>query len=106
MPDSYPALIELISRLEGTDKKTCETALYCLNAADRRDSRLRSKTEAVVADNETLRSALKLILSCPAKSEDVPSNKLKIIVPEYVYFEVVSMLEASCKAAALKETEK
>lgn len=48
---SYPALIELISRLEGKDQKTCELALYCLKKADERDKRLR-------AENEKLRAAL------------------------------------------------
>lgn len=51
MTDSYPALIELISRLEGKDRKTCELALYCLNKADKRDTKLR-------AQNEQLRAAL------------------------------------------------
>lgn len=45
MTDSYPALIELIGRLEGKDRKTCELALYCLLAADRRDARLRRAHE-------------------------------------------------------------
>ena len=32
---AYPALVELASRLEGKDKKTCELALYCLNRQDK-----------------------------------------------------------------------
>lgn len=47
MTDSYPALIELISRLEGKDKKTCELALYCLNKADKRDAKLRAQNENI-----------------------------------------------------------
>ena len=34
-PD-FPALVELASRLEGKDKKTCELALYTLKKQDRR----------------------------------------------------------------------
>lgn len=43
MTDSYPALIELIGRLEGKDRKTCELALYCLNKADKREAKLRDE---------------------------------------------------------------
>lgn len=45
MTGSYPALRELISRLEGKDKKTCELALYCLNRADDRDAKLRAEIQ-------------------------------------------------------------
>ena len=65
MSDSYPALIELISRLEGKDKKTCELALYCLNKADKREAKLREERDAarmevidVVRENEKLRAAV------------------------------------------------
>ena len=43
-PD-YPALVELASRLEGKDKKTCELALYCLNKQDKRISKLNAKVD-------------------------------------------------------------
>ena len=59
MTGSYPALRELISRLEGKDRNVCETALYCLNAADRRDNRLRTKIETQSAEIRMLREALK-----------------------------------------------
>lgn len=32
---AYPALVELITRLEGKDKKTCELALYVLKRLDK-----------------------------------------------------------------------
>ena len=37
---SYGALIELISRLEGQDKKIAETALYCLNRLEKKEAKL------------------------------------------------------------------
>ena len=42
---AYPALVELASRLEGKDKKTCELALYCLNKQDKRINRLNKKID-------------------------------------------------------------
>ena len=45
MTGAYPDLRELISRLEGKDRKTCELALYCLNRADDRDAKLRAEIE-------------------------------------------------------------
>ena len=43
IPD-FPALVELASRLEGKDRKTCELALYTLKKQDerikRRDNRI------------------------------------------------------------------
>jgi len=36
MSESYPDLVELINRLKGKDRKTCELALYCLNKSDER----------------------------------------------------------------------
>ena len=51
MSKSYPALIELIARLEGKDKRTCELALYCLNRADKRDAKLRAHKEKLEEDN-------------------------------------------------------
>ena len=50
-PD-FPALVELASRLEGKDKKTCELALYTLK---KQDERL-AKKDALIAKME---SALK-----------------------------------------------
>lgn len=45
MTGSYPALRELITRLEGKDKKTCELALSCLKKANDRDAKLRAEIE-------------------------------------------------------------
>lgn len=47
---SYPALIELITRLDGKDKKTCELALYCLNKQDKRDIKLQARISELEAD--------------------------------------------------------
>lgn len=56
---SYPALIELINRLEGKDKKTCELALSCLNRSDKRDKKLREELQQchqmLVAQARTIR---------------------------------------------------
>ena len=46
-PD-FPALVELASRLEGKDRKTCELALYTLK---KQDERL-AKKDAMIADWE------------------------------------------------------
>lgn len=59
MAESYPDLVELITRLDGKDKKTVELALYCLNKTDAQNAKLRSKVQAVVAENLRLREALK-----------------------------------------------
>ena len=40
MSESYPDLVELISRLKGKDRKTCELALYCLNEMDEKNKLL------------------------------------------------------------------
>ena len=47
-PD-FPALVELASRLEGKDKKTCELALYTLKQQDERIKRRDNR----IADLET-----------------------------------------------------
>lgn len=39
----YPMLVELASRLEGKDKKTCDLALYCLKKQDKRISKLHAQ---------------------------------------------------------------
>jgi len=44
------------------------------------------------ADREKLRSALRLIFSCGVQQEDVLSNKYKIVIPEYVLFEVEGLM--------------
>ena len=46
-PD-FPALVELASRLEGKDRKTCELALYTLK---KQDERL-AKRDARIAELE------------------------------------------------------
>lgn len=71
---SYPALIELISRLEGEAE------------------RLQKENDALCANIEKLRSTLKLIFSCGVQQEDVISNKYKIVIPEYVLFEVEGLM--------------
>ena len=43
-PD-FPALVELASRLEGKDKKTCELALYTLKKQDERIDKLRDNLD-------------------------------------------------------------
>lgn len=71
MTESYPALIELIGRLEGKDKKTCELALYCLNKADKREKRLR-------AENERLSAALKPFAAVAELFVDEAPNTLTV----------------------------
>ena len=51
---SYPALIELASRLEGKDKKTVETALYCLNRMDAKELKLFNEVQSLREENERL----------------------------------------------------
>ena len=43
-------------------------------------------------DREKLRSALRIIFSCGVQQEDMLSNKYKIVIPEYVLFEVEGLM--------------
>ena len=56
---SYQPLIDLISRLEGKDKKTCETALYHLTSMDTKEIKLFIEVQSLRAENEKLTSAYK-----------------------------------------------
>ena len=47
-PD-FPALVELASRLEGKDKKTCELALYTLKKQDERIDKRNARIAALEA---------------------------------------------------------
>lgn len=59
---SYPALIELISRLEGKDKKTAEMALYCLNRHDKKEIGLFNEARYLRMKNAELSDAIFAIL--------------------------------------------
>lgn len=50
MAESYPALVELISRLKGKDRKTCERALYCLNKSDEKNNLLWKNIDSLRAE--------------------------------------------------------
>ena len=58
IPD-FPALVELVQRLEGKDRKTCELALYTLK---KQDERLAKKDERIV-ELETENAKLKETLA-------------------------------------------
>lgn len=68
-PD-FPALVELIERLEGKDRKTCELALYTLK---KQDERL-AKRDARIADLEATLDNIKTILH----DENVPTSLFRV----------------------------
>ena len=68
-PD-FPALVELASRLEGKDKKTCELALYTLKKLD---TRLAIRDRRIVR----LESILSQIESI-ASDEDAPTSFIRV----------------------------
>ena len=69
IPD-YPALVDLISRLEGKDKKTCELALYCLKKQDIRVKKLHKRADE-------LEGVIRQIKSI-ASDEDAPTSFARV----------------------------
>ena len=63
-PD-FPALVELIQRLDGKDRKTCELALYTLSKQDERlikkDARI-AELEATIRKFQLVEKALNYFL--------------------------------------------
>lgn len=47
MTGSYPALRELINRLEGKDKKICQLALHCLERQDNQIEKYRATLDFI-----------------------------------------------------------
>ena len=77
VPD-YPALVELASRLEGKDKKTCELALYTLK---KQDERLAKKDARIAALEAALRPFAEEsgIPPMPNESEDPRRCSMKFL---------------------------
>ena len=77
-PD-FPALVELASRLEGKDRKTCELALYTLK---KQDERL-AKRDARIAELEALKDKDFLDVKQASREAALREAAAAMIMPDW-----------------------